>query len=185
MKKTISALLAFKILLLVISLNIGGNSTNYQAVEVAQAYEVIEEVREYIEPTDPCGLHTVICPGEEKVTRALQEIPHETQATADYIKYLYEYTEGTDVDPDEVARTIYCESMWYNIQSGYYKDGVQEDSHGIAQIHRPSHPTITLEQSYDQYFAIRFMVNRWHNVKWYGYDREKEECTNTLQEYWK
>lgn len=132
-----------------------------------------------------CSLNAVVCDNEEPVEKALQEIPHKTAKTAELIKYLYDYAEGTDVDPEIVSRTIYCESMWYNIKSGYINDqGIQEESYGLAQIHLPSHPHITKDQALDPYFALRFIVDHWHTVKWYGYDREHEVCTNPIKGYW-
>jgi len=83
-----------------------------------------------------------------------------------------------------VAHTIYCESMFYNIQSGIVHEGVREPSYGLAQIHLPSHPKVSVEQALDPYFAVDWMMEHWHTVKWYGYDRTTDSCTNDIAEYW-
>lgn len=49
----------------------------------------------------------------------------------------------------ELSVTINCESSWNPNAVG---DG--SHSRGIAQIHAPSHPTITDEQAFDPYWAL-------------------------------
>ena len=84
-------------------------------------------------------------------------------------KVLYYYT----------ARIIACESNWKNVQSGIKKGGIREDSWGIAQIHLPSHPTITKQQALDYEFAVGFIID---NIKagrigmWYGYNPQLDRC---------
>jgi hypothetical protein len=46
-----------------------------------------------------------------------------------------------------------------SMQSGYYKNGIREDSWGLAQIHLPSHPEITKEQAQDAKFSISWMAS--------------------------
>lgn len=50
-----------------------------------------------------------------------------------------------------------------DIQSGFYKNGVREESYGLAQIHIPSHPDITVEQAKDTLYAIEFMAKEISN----------------------
>lgn len=40
------------------------------------------------------------------------------------------------------------------------KDGTLEDSHGLAQIHLPDHPQITLAQAQDPDFSVSFMATQ-------------------------
>lgn len=187
-KKIASIFLLAKLSMLLLATLLGGNDLEYVASpEVYVFAETVTEATTTPEAIDNdlCGLDAVICPEEEPLVKALAEIPHETARTEELIKYLFDYTQGTDVDPEIVSRTIYCESMWYNIKSGYVNEqGIQEESYGLAQIHLPSHPDITKEQALDPYFAIRFIVDHWHTVKWYGYDREHETCTNPIKGYW-
>lgn len=187
-QKIATIFLIAKLLMLLLAVAFDGNES-MEYVASPEVYTFAQEVEASEENTmseeELCSLDSVVCKDEEPVIKALQEVPHKTETTANLIKYLFEYTEGTDVDPEIVARTIYCESMWYNIPSGYINDeGIQEDSHGLAQIHLPSHPDISIEQAYDPYFAIRFIVDHWHTVAWYGYDREAETCTNPIKGYW-
>lgn len=77
----------------------------------------------------------------------------------------------------QMERTIYCESGLKNIQSMVInKQGEQEESYGISQIHLPSHPTISLDQTLDPEFSIQFMNDNWDKVKWYGYNRKLDKC---------
>lgn len=45
------------------------------------------------------------------------------------------------------------------LQSGYFKNGKQEQSYGLSQIHLPSHPDITHEQATNPKFAISWMAS--------------------------
>lgn len=177
--KAVAVILATKIFFLIISLNIEGAQITYFA-EASVEQDIVGTIDE-----DLCGLDSIVCEEEKPLQKDLTSIPHETQLTANLIKYLHKYSEGKDVDPEIVSRTIYCESMWYNIQSGYVNEaGIREDSWGLAQIHLPSHPSISREEALDPYFSIRFIVDRWHDTVWYGYDREEETCTNSIIGYW-
>lgn len=75
-----------------------------------------------------------------------------------------------------MKRTLWCESGFENVQSRIVKNGVREPSFGVAQIHEPSHPTITREQALDPEFAIKFMSDNWGKVKWYGWDSVNDKC---------
>lgn len=118
------------------------------------------------------------------VERAIHDIPHESEKTTAVIEYLYAEAPKHGIDPDTVAHTIYCESMFYNIQSGVVVNGVREPSYGLAQIHLPSHPTVSVEQALNPYFAVDWMLEHWDLAEWYGYDRSTDSCTNDIAEYW-
>ncbi len=75
----------------------------------------------------------------------------------------------------QMKRTLFCESGFQNIQSNIVKNGERELSFGIAQIHLPSHPNITQEQTLDPEFSIKFMSDRWEDTKWYGYLRLEDK----------
>lgn len=55
----------------------------------------------------------------------------------------------------ELSATIGCESEWNPKAIG---DGGK--SRGIAQIHAPSHPTITDEQAFNAYWAINWTAKK-------------------------
>lgn len=131
----------------------------------------------------PLSTHAERPPTPLEVT--LATLPHETQETSENIIYLFSRAYAAGKDPIPMVKTIYCESQWYNIQSGITINGVQEESYGLAQIHLPSHPHITKEQALTPEFAIDFMVEHFDEVSWYGYNRETDECNNTIDEYWK
>lgn len=115
----------------------------------------------------------------------LESLPHESAETEANIRYLFMRAYAAGKDPVPMVKTIYCESQWYNIQSGVITNGAQEESYGLAQIHLPSHPHITKEQALTPEFAIDFMVEHFDEVTWYGYNRETDECNNSIDEYWK
>lgn len=117
--------------------------------------------------------------------RALKEIPHKADETKEVITRIYTEAPKYELNPDWIAHTIYCESMFYNIQSGIVVEGVREPSYGLAQIHLPSHPEVTVEQALDPLFSVDWMMEHWSDEKWYGYDRTTDTCTNDIDEYWK
>ena len=123
-------------------------------------------------------------PGQTQIESAIEDIPHESPDTTDVIKYIYNRAQEAGLDGDAIAHTIYCESMFYNIQSGIVRNGVQEPSFGLAQIHLPSHPNVTVEQAMNPYFAVDFIIAHWDGDIWHGYDRATDTCTNTITEYW-
>lgn len=45
------------------------------------------------------------------------------------------------------------------LQSGIYSNGKREQSYGLAQIHLPSHPYVSLEEATDPKFAIDFIAS--------------------------
>lgn len=50
-----------------------------------------------------------------------------------------------------------------------YKNGEQEESYGIAQIHLPDHPEISVEQAQNPEFAVSYMAiefSRGHASAW-------------------
>ena len=147
-----------------VAINIPQSVTTYEAPHI--------EVR-HVDAQEP-----------SKVEKALRDIPHTSSTTDKVIRYLYEQADKHGIDGDQMAHTIYCESMFYSIQSGVVRNGVREPSYGLAQIHLPSHKNITKAQAMDPYFAVDFMVKTWDTTKWYGYDREKDQCNNTIKEYW-
>jgi hypothetical protein len=60
-----------------------------------------------------------------------------------------------------MMKVIGCESQFNpTIQSGYYQNGVQEQSFGLSQINLPSNPGITLAEADDPSFSIRFMAQK-------------------------
>jgi len=92
------------------------------------------------------------------------------------VEIISRYATGTKAY--EMERTIWCESKYYNSQSSVVKNGVREDSWGIAQIHLPSHPTVSKEQTLDPEFAIKFMSDNFYKVRWYGWYRSTDSCNS-------
>jgi hypothetical protein len=78
----------------------------------------------------------------------------------------------------QMSRTIWCESRNRNVQSNVIKKGVREDSWGIAQIHLPSHPSVSRTQALDVDYSIKWMSEHWNDTKWYGYNRASDSCNN-------
>jgi len=144
---------------------------------------------EAFEPSvDPCTLRDVVCDGEadaevEKAIRAVSDaIGREvTDTTKERIAYLHKETTRTGAPFFEAVKLVYCESMWMNVQSGVVRrDGTRENSWGLAQIFLDAHTHITRDQALDPHFALTFIAERWHDVTWYGLDRNTGTCTNGL-----
>lgn len=79
----------------------------------------------------------------------------EAEVHADALKYHL----GANQE-HQVIEVIRCETGGTfnpNIQSGYYRNGVRENSWGLAQINLPSWD-ITKEQATDPRFAIDFIT---------------------------
>lgn len=59
-----------------------------------------------------------------------------------------------------MINTINCEDTTWNPQkqSDIVKNGIREESYGLAQINIPSNPNVTIEQAQDPNFAIEFMA---------------------------
>ena len=94
------------------------------------------------------------------------------------INRVYEVAKEYKVSGYQMERTIECESRFNNIQSTAYQNGVREDSWGLAQIHLPSHPSVSREQAMDEEFAIEWMAKNFNNpyVTWYAYSRKYDRC---------
>lgn len=143
-------------------------------------YETPEvEASEVVPDWNPCELHSVVCENEQPVENAIKAVSDAlgrevTDTTKSRIKYLYERTTEAGIPFEDAVRTIWCESQWMSVKSW-----LPEESYGIAQIHLPSHK-VTREQALDAHFAIDFLVERWWDTKWYGYDRDTKSCTNGL-----
>lgn len=71
--------------------------------------------------------------------------------------------------------TLECEAGFQNIQSRIVKNGVREQSFGVAQIHLPSHPHITKEQALSPFWAINWMAEEWLNGR-----ESKWSCFRTM-----
>ena len=59
--------------------------------------------------------------------------------------------------------TIECESGFESVQSNHYYKGEREESYGVAQIHLPSHPSVTKEMALEPSFAVDWMAKQWVN----------------------
>lgn len=96
-----------------------------------------------------------------------QEITHiiEEWPTRDMLEHLYNMALIYNTDPEIMIKVIECESGWQNIQSHVTRDGVREDSWGIAQIHLPSNSNVTKEQSLNPHYSIRFMAQKFSEGK--------------------
>jgi len=92
----------------------------------------------------------------EQLTHFLYE-----QVGYDYNKYIL------------IKKVIQNESSWNpSVQSYIIRNGERELSFGLAQIHAPSHPDITIEEMLNPYFSIRFIVKEFDKGnanKWTAY----------------
>jgi hypothetical protein len=72
------------------------------------------------------------------------------------------YSKEYGISSDLVMDVMRCENRSMNptLQSQIVKNGVQEQSFGLAQINLPSHPDISLSQATDPNFSIKYMVSQ-------------------------
>jgi hypothetical protein len=67
-----------------------------------------------------------------------------------------------------LKRIVQCESGYdTDIQSHHQLSYGRERSFGLAQIHLPSHPTVSYEDAVDPEFAIDFLAKNVDKVTWY------------------
>lgn len=74
---------------------------------------------------------------------------------------VYKLAKEYGVNPEVMINVINCENTdWIpGLQSRIItKTGEREKSYGLAQIHLPSHPHITIKQASSPEFAIEFMA---------------------------
>lgn len=81
-----------------------------------------------------------------------------SSSTAPLIIEAYAIHYGIPAEP--LKRTLMCESK---LRAGAVGDG--GNSYGVAQIHLPSHPTITKEQALDPLFAIDWTAQQFAKGK--------------------
>lgn len=77
------------------------------------------------------------------------------------IDKVHKYSKIYKVNPNLLINVINCENRDWDtkLQSRIINSkGKREDSWGLAQIHKPSHPQLTHEQITDPDFAISFMA---------------------------
>lgn len=124
-------------------------------------------------------VNTIGATFEVENAKAVEPITNEVIAEA-RIEYLisriYNIAKVYGISGYQMERTIECESRFNNIQSSAYKNGIREDSWGIAQIHLPSWPEVSREEALDEEFAIDWMASHWNKAVWYGYSRKYDRC---------
>ena len=98
--------------------------------------------------------------------------------TIEQVKLLTDfYGKKYSVDSDVMINVIQCETHFRNKQSDIYKNGVREESYGIAQFHLPSKnkiddKVITKEMALDPNIAVEAMaqiMSKGHYGKWSCY----------------
>ena len=89
---------------------------------------------------------------------------------------IYRVAKEYGVNGYQMYRTIECESKFKNIQSQVFKNGKQELSYGLSQIHLPSWPKVSKAEALNESFAIHFMAKHWNTATWYAYNRIKDKC---------
>lgn len=117
--------------------------------------------------------NTTTATAEDKIDFKVYELGDSlTEKEVEKIISLY----ATGTKAYQMKRTVFCESGYKNIQSNIVKNGIREDSWGIAQINLYWNTNITKSQALDPYFSIKFMSDNWNTVKWYGLDRNTDTC---------
>ena len=87
-----------------------------------------------------------------------QSIIHSEPYIGDLISM---YAKEYEINGALMYKLIECESAGTfdpTIQSRHIKDGIREDSWGLAQIFLPAHPEITKEQAQDMDYSLQFIA---------------------------
>lgn len=84
-------------------------------------------------------------------------IPAMAVTPAEFEAYARYEAKVQGVNADHLVQTLRCESHFKENAIG---DG--GNSYGLAQIHLPSHPNITVEQAMDGYWAIDWTINQFY-----------------------
>lgn len=80
---------------------------------------------------------------------------------SEVMSLINKYSSEYNVNADHLFQTIKCESHFDStIQSGYFKNGVQEQSFGLSQINLLANPDVTLAQADNPDFSVRFMAQK-------------------------
>lgn len=113
-----------------------------------------------------------------KALNASEVVPKSTPPTkSELIQKVYQYADDYNVNPKRMVSIINCENkQWIpDLQSGLkYKKGnrwkqpagSQEKSYGLAQIHLPDHPDVSIQEAKDADYSIEFMAKNLDKVKW-------------------
>jgi len=77
---------------------------------------------------------------------------------------IYYYADKYSVSRDVMYHIVEKETAHTfdeTIQSGYFNKGynAREKSFGLAQIHLPAHPSVSLEEAKDPHFALNFLAS--------------------------
>lgn len=103
---------------------------------------------------------TTIEPKEELSTK------YGTVYTREQIQDLIDiYATQYNVSGVKIMATLKCESSLTNVQSAHVKNGVREDSWGIAQINGYWHPEVSRAQAMTPKFAVEFMAKQFSRGK--------------------
>lgn len=90
--------------------------------------------------------------------------------------YAKKYGKEYGVSSYQMIRTVECESKFRNIQSQVRKNGKQENSWGVAQIHIDSHKDVSKKQALNVEFSMKWMASHWNSAVWYAYSRKYDRC---------
>jgi len=82
--------------------------------------------------------------------------PVELNSTTTIAAYVREVQHKYGLGDDFYETLEYESAGWQNIQSRVVKNGVREESYGIAQINLPAHPTISKAQALDVRWAVNW-----------------------------
>ncbi len=108
------------------------------------------------------------------VRLAADTLPPKDYTKSGLTSLVYHYAEEYNVKPQTMINVINCEDTTWDPkkQSDIVQNGKREESYGLAQIHLPSNPDVSLSQAQDPEFAIKFMAKEMaagHANKWSCY----------------
>jgi hypothetical protein len=122
----------------------------YKPLDNTIHYAQAEEVTPPVASSTPIIIEVKIDWTRERINQEIEKKAAEYGKNAETLKKIVACESGYDVD----------------IQSHHILQGKREPSFGLAQIHLPSHPTVTYEQAIDPTFAIDFLAKNYGKVHW-------------------
>jgi hypothetical protein len=110
----------------------------------------------------------IITPKAEAAETPIVEA-NSMRTRADFERFIDDNASKYGVDPEYIKQIVSCETgnTWDpSIQSGYYRNGIREDSWGLAQLNKPLTKGITYEQAKDPTFALTYLMSHLHKDHW-------------------
>lgn len=102
-----------------------------------------------------------------EILESVADLQKSEYSNEDIITLIGFYSEKYNVDSRVMQQVVYHESRYDE-----HAIGDNGKSHGLSQIHLPSHPNVSEDDAYNPHFALKFLANKLSEGKgrlWTGY----------------